>query len=125
MCSSCLGTGMPASSMPSRSVFRSGGRRRITSARSARDTLALADQIRSAAARFISLVASALFDLTAVVASTSAQTWNRNSRTPSCTGTSLSILRSSIVYWIAIVSRCSTCAASETPFFDASFSFLK
>ena len=54
-------------------------------------------------------------DLTAVVASTSAQTWNRNSRTPSCTGTSLSILRSSIVYWIASVSRCSTCWASETP----------
>ena len=99
--------------MPSRSVFSSGGRRRITSARSARETLALADQIRSAAARFISLVASALFDLTAVVASTSAQTWNRNSRTPSWTGTSLSILRSSIVYWIAIVSRCSTCCGER------------
>ena len=58
MCSSCFGSGMPASSMPSRSVFSSGGRRRITSARSSRETLALADQIRSAAARFISLVAS-------------------------------------------------------------------
>jgi hypothetical protein len=34
-------------------------------------------------------------------------------------------LRSSIVYWIASVSRCSTCAASETPFFDASFSLRK
>ena len=41
--------------MPSRSVFSSGGRRRITSARSSRETLALADQIRSAAARFIVL----------------------------------------------------------------------
>ena len=49
------------------------------------------------------------------MASTSAQTWNRNWRTPSCTGTSLSILRSSIVYWIASVSRCSTCCASDTP----------
>jgi len=87
--------------------------------------LALADQIRSAAARFMSLTASLPSALTPVVASTSAQTWNRNSRTPSCTGTSLSILRNSIVYWIAIVSRCSTCCASETPFFDASFSLRK
>ena len=85
--------------MPSRSVFNSGGRRRMTSARSLRETFALADQIRSAAARFISLVARPVRpSLTAVVASTSAQTWNRNSRTPSCTGTSFSILRSSIVY---------------------------
>ena len=98
----------------------------MTSARSSRDTFALADQIRSAAARFIAFVSSPCAPcLTAVIASTSAQTWNRNSRTPSCTGTSLSILRSSIVYWIASVSRCSTCCASEIPFFDASFSFLK
>ena len=55
-----VGTGMPASSMPSRRVFSSGGRRRMTSARSSRETLALADQIRSAAARFISLVVVAL-----------------------------------------------------------------
>ena len=60
MCSSCLSTGTPAFSMPSRSVFSSGGRRRITSARSSRETLALADQIRSAAARFIALVCFAL-----------------------------------------------------------------
>ena len=99
-----------------------GSPRRARRARPSRS----ADQIRSAAARFIVLrLVAAAADLTAVVASTSAQTWNRNSRTPSCTGTSLSILRSSIVYWIAIVSRCSTCCASETPFFDASFSFLK
>lgn len=112
--------------MPSRSVFSSGGRRRITSARSSRETFALADQIRSVAARFMSRVASLwLPDLIAVIAITSAQTWNRNSRTPSCTGISLSILRSSIVYWIASVSRCSTCCASETPLRDASFSFLK
>ena len=98
----------------------------MTSARSARETLALADQIRSAAARFIARVSSLCMpSLTAVIASTSAQTWNRNSRTPSWTGTSFSILRSSIVYWIASVSRCSTCCASETPFLDASFSFLK
>ena len=98
----------------------------MTSARSSRDTLALADQIRSAAARFMALVSSPCTPfLTAVIASTSAQTWNRNSRTPSCTGTSLSILRSSIVYWMAIVSRCSTCWASDTPLREASFSFLK
>jgi hypothetical protein len=62
---------------------------------------------------------------TAVVASTSAQTWNRNWRTPSCTGTSLSMRRSSMVYWMAMVSRCSTCWASETPRLVASFSVLK
>ena len=112
--------------MPSRSVFSSGGRRRITSARSSRDTFAPADQIRSAAARFMTLVESlAAPDFSAIVASTSAQTWNRKLRTPSCTGTSLSILRSSMVYWIAIVSRCSTCCASDTPLRVASFSVLK
>ena len=83
---------------------------------------ALADQIRSAAVRFIVLISSLCRpDLTAVIASTSAHTWNRNWRTPSCTGTSLSILRNSIVYWMASVSRCSTCCASDTPFLVASF----
>jgi hypothetical protein len=54
MCSSCLSAGTPACSMPSRSVLSSGGKRRMTSARSSRETFALADQIRSAAARFMS-----------------------------------------------------------------------
>jgi hypothetical protein len=88
--------------------------------------LALADQMRSAADRFIALISSDCRPyFTAVMASTSAHTWKRNSRTPSWTGTSLSILRNSIVYWMASVSRCSTCCASETPLRDASFSLLK
>ncbi len=49
---------MPAEDMPSRSVFSSGASRRMTSARSSRVTLALADQIRSEAARFIARVSS-------------------------------------------------------------------
>ena len=126
ICSSCFSAAMPAAAMPSRSDFSSTGSRRITSARSSRVTLALALQIRSAAARFICFVVSPCAPWRiAVVASTSAQTWNRNWRTPSCTGTSLSMRRSSIVYWIASVSRCSTCWASETPLRVASFSFLK
>ena len=47
---------MPAECMPSRSAFSSGGSRRMTSPRSSRVTFALADQIRSAAARFMRLV---------------------------------------------------------------------
>ena len=49
---------MPAAAMPSRSDFSSSGSRRMTSARSSRVTLALADQIRSAAARFMRRVCS-------------------------------------------------------------------
>ena len=107
---------MPAAPMPARNVLSSGGRRRMTSARSSRVVLALAVQSSSVAASR-TLRTSALLGpwRTAVVASTSAQMWNRNSRTPSCTGTSLSILRSSMVYWMARVSRCSTCCASDTP----------
>ena len=58
ICSSWRLASRPADAMPSRSAFSSGGRRRMTSARSSRVTLALADQIRSAAARFIALVCS-------------------------------------------------------------------
>ncbi len=98
----------------------------MTSARSSRVTLAPADQVRSAAARFIVRVVSLWAPVrSALIASTSAQTWNRNWRTPSCTGTCSSILRSSIVYWIAFSSRCSTCWASDTPLRLASWVCLK
>ena len=59
MCSSCFSALMPAEAMPSRSILSSGGRRRSTSARSSRVTLAPADQMTSVAARFIALVWSA------------------------------------------------------------------
>ena len=114
--------GRPPASMPWRSAASSGPRRRITSARSSRVVLALAIHTSSSAASRTTRVSSLCRPWRiAVVASTSAQTWNRNSRTPSCTGTPSSSLRSSIVYWMASVSRCSTWLASDTPFLVVSF----
>ena len=87
----------------------------MTSARSSRVALAPAAQMRSAAARFMAWICVLCTPWRRLVmASTSAHTWNRNSRTPSCTGRASSMRRSSIVYWITRVSRCSTCSASET-----------
>ncbi|MNV68213.1 hypothetical protein D3C71_1610460 [compost metagenome] len=51
---------------------------------------------------------------TADKAKTSAQVLKRNSRISSRTGMSRSIVRSSIVYWMARVSLCSTCWATLT-----------
>jgi hypothetical protein len=119
---SCLSCGTPPATMPWRSEASSGPSRRMTSARSSREVLALAIHTSSSAVSRTARVSSLCRPLrSAVVASTSAQTWNRKSRTPSCTGTPSSSLRSSIVYWMASVSRCSTWLASDTPFLVVSF----
>ena len=58
MRSSCRATLMFDEAMPSRRRLSSGGRRRSTSARSSRVTLALADQISSEAAFFSDLISA-------------------------------------------------------------------
>ena len=121
ICSSCGAPVTPSSSMPWRSRCSSLGNSWITRARSVRLGLALAAHTSSEATRLsITVCSSCPPYLSAARASTSAQTLNRNSRISSRTGMSLSILRSSMVYWIAIVSFCSTCCATLMSFLVAS-----
>ena len=87
----------------------------MTWARSLRLGLALAAQTRSAAVRLSAMVSACCGpSRTADSASTSAQVLKRNSRISSRTGMSRSMVRNSIVYWIASVSLCSTCWATLT-----------
>ena len=115
ICPSCVLRSWPSMDMPRRSNCSNLGRSAMTLERSARLGLALAAHTKSAAARLKRCVSSCCGPLRmAAMASTSAHTLNRNSRISSRTGMSLSMLRISMVYWMARVSFCSTCWAMLT-----------